>query len=67
MENARFIGMLTLLGAALGCSVAMLIGILLYRSTLGKVILIGIAIGAACGLIVGIICFFLKKSATKKR
>ena len=67
MEKIRFAGMLTLLGAALGCSVGMLLGILLYRNALAAALLIGAAAGAVFGLLVGIVCIILKESAGRKR
>lgn len=67
METVKFVGMLTLLGAALGCSVGMLAGVLRFSSMLAKVLLIGAAAGAALGLIAGLICVILKSNAQKHR
>lgn len=65
MGTGKFIAMLTLLGAALGCSVGMLLGILFYRSSLGFALLKGTAIGAAAGLAAGLICVVLKNRAKR--
>ena len=65
MDDLKFIGFITLLGAAFGSSVAMLLGILLYRDRLGIALLIGAGLGLVCGLIAGIICMIIKKKAQR--
>ena len=65
MDDLKFIGFITLLGAAFGSSVAMLLGIVLYRDRLGVVLLIGAGLGLVCGLIAGIICMIIKKNAQR--
>lgn len=67
MGGAKFTGMLTLLGAALGCSVGMLAGVLSYSSTLGRPLVIGAAAGAVAGFLVGIVCVLLKNCTGKRR
>ena len=63
MDDLKFIGFITLLGAAFGSSVAMLLGILLYRDMLGRVLILGAVLGLICSLIAGIICMVIKKRA----